>query len=253
MPCSGALVTFAGRSADSPGLVLSAGHCSGRGKAEVAVGKKFLAMPDQTEVLYRVSSRRPLTLETGNSDEPRTCLHSEEIIYGTMSGADILLLQVSETYAQIEKRTGVKPFVVSRDTSFAADLALRLPSAYRQNDGACQVEATIETVKEARWLWGPVLRMRVAETCGIPHGASGAPAVRMDGGEVIGVFGTASDADGAACELNNPCEVAPDGSVKASAREQGYVHFVHKFYTCLDGSRNVDLDVPGCLLPKPPP
>ena len=39
-PCSGALVTFAGRSASSPALVLSAGHCSDRGKAEVIVGEK---------------------------------------------------------------------------------------------------------------------------------------------------------------------------------------------------------------------
>jgi hypothetical protein len=31
----------------------------------------------------------------------------------------------------------------------------------------------------------------------------------------------------------------------------GTVHFVHHFYTCLDKDRNVDLAVPGCLLPKP--
>ena len=54
-------------------------------------------MPDDGEVLYRVSYRRPLTLETGNSDEPRTCVEAAEIIYATMSGADIMLLQVSET------------------------------------------------------------------------------------------------------------------------------------------------------------
>ncbi len=53
-PCSGALVTFAGRSASSPALVLSAGHCSDRGKIEVPVGEKVLIMPDHAEVLYRV-------------------------------------------------------------------------------------------------------------------------------------------------------------------------------------------------------
>ena len=202
-------------------------------------------------MLYRVGTRRPLTLETGNSEAPRVCLEADEIAYGTMSGADILLLRASETYEQIEKRTGVEPFLVSQDTAFAPDLALRIPSAYWQNDRACQVEATVATVKEARWLWGPVLRIRVAETCGTPHGASGVPAIRMDTGEVIGAFGTSSDANAAACALNNPCEVAADGSVKAAAKEQGYVHFVHHFYTCLDKDRNVDLAVPGCLLPKP--
>jgi hypothetical protein len=170
-----------------------------------------------------------------------------------MSGADILLLRISETYEQIEKRTGVRPFLVSQDTAFAPDLALRIPSAYWQNDRACQVEATIDKLKEDRWLWSPVLRIRIADTCGTPHGASGAPAIRMDSGEVIGVFGTASDANAAPCALNNPCELTPDGSAKAAAKGQGYVHFVHHFYTCLDKERNIDLDVPGCLLPKPKP
>lgn len=252
-PCSGALVTFSGRSASLPALVLSAGHCSDRGKAQVTMGKKSLTMPDQGEVLYRVGSRRPLTLDTGNRDEPRTCLEADEIVYGTMSGADILLLRVSESYQQIEKRTGVRPFLVSQDTAFAPDLALRLPSAHWQNDRACQVEATVDKVKEDRWLWSPVLRLRILETCGTPHGASGAPAIRMDNGEVIGAFGTSSDANAAACALNNPCEVASDGSVQAGAKGQGYLHFVHAFYTCLDKDRNIDLAVPGCLLPKPQP
>jgi hypothetical protein len=250
-PCSAALVTFAGRSANSPALVLSAGHCSDHGKAEVTVGKKSLKMPDHDEVLYREGTRRSLTLETGKSDDPRICMEADEIVYGTMRGADILLLRVSETYEQIEKRTGVTPFLLSRDTSFAPGLALGVPSAYWQNDRACQVEATVDKVKEERWLWSPVLRIKVADTCGFPHGASGAPAIRKDSGEVIGAVGTASDANAGACELNNPCEVASDGSVKASTKEQGYVHFVHAFYTCLDKDRNVDLEIPGCQLPKP--
>ena len=75
--------------------------------------------------------------------------------------------------------------------------------------------------------------------------------IRLDTSEVIGAFGTASDANAAACELNNPCEVAADGSTTAAVERQGYVHFVHQFYTCLDKDRNVDLAVAGCLLPKP--
>ena len=158
--CSGALVTFSGRMASARALVLSAGHCSDRGRAEITMGQKSLAMPENGEVLYRVSSRRSLTLETGKSDEPRTCLEVDEIIYATMTGADIMLLQTSETYEQIEKRTGVKPFLVSQETSFAPGLALRMPSARWQNDRACQVDATVEKLKEFRLALGP----RIADT-----------------------------------------------------------------------------------------
>ena len=48
--------------------------------------------------MYRLSDRRPLTLETGNSAAPRTCIETEEIVYGTLTDADILLLRLTETY-----------------------------------------------------------------------------------------------------------------------------------------------------------
>ena len=252
--CSGALVTFTGRTSFTPALVLSAAHCSDRGKLQIPISNGSLAMLDAGEVFYHVSYRRPLTLDTGGMDEPRTCVEADEIVYGTMTGADILLLRLTETYDQIERRAGVKPLLVSQDTSFPADMPLRMPSSYWQNDRACQVDTVVEKVKEHRWLWGPLLRLRLeANTCSIPHGASGAPAIRKDTNEIIGVAGTANDATGVPCELNNPCELDADGSAQAARKEQPYVHFVHKFYTCLDAARNVDLNTPGCLLPRPKP
>jgi hypothetical protein len=93
--------------------------------------------------------------------------------------------------------------------------------------------------------------MRMSRECSLPHGASGAPLIRLDTGEVIAVFGTASDANAAPCELNNPCEVASDGTKRPATASQGYAHFVHKLYTCLDGARDIDVNVAGCLLPRP--
>ena len=116
--CSGALVTFTGRTSFTPALVLSAAHCSDRGKLQIPISNGSLAKLDAGEVFYHVSYRRPLTLDTGAIDEPRTCVEADEIVYGTMTGADILLLRLTETYDQIERRAGVKPLLVSQDTSF---------------------------------------------------------------------------------------------------------------------------------------
>ena len=250
--CSGALVTFASRGRSSPALVLSAAHCSDRGKAQLPLKNGSLAALDDGEVLYRFSYQRPLTLDTGNSETPRTCVEADQIVYATLTGADILVLRLTETYDQIERRSGVKPFVVSKDTSFAPGLPVRMPSSHWQNDRACHVDATVEMLKEYRWTWGPVLRLRVeTNTCGIPHGASGAPLIRKDTNEVIGVAGTAGDGDGTACELNNPCEIHVDGSATPAAKEQPYAHFVHRLYTCLDGAGDIDLGTQGCQLLKP--
>jgi hypothetical protein len=249
--CSGAFVTLAGRSGSARGLILGSGHCVGQGA--VKVKRKdggVMSFPDAGEVLSRVADERWVTLETGRSDEPRACARSDQIVYATMTDADIMILQLTETYEQIEARTGLQPLLVSRDTTFPEGLDVRTPSSLFQLDEACQVEATVQTVREHRWSWTPVMRM--SQGCSLlPHGASGAPLIRLDTNEIIGVFGTASDANAPACELNNPCEVAGDGTTRPGNASQGYAHFVHKLYTCLDPARSIDLSVPDCLLAKP--
>ena len=249
--CSGAFVTFADRGGSLRGLVLSSGHCAGQGSAKVPrKDGTLMSFPDAGEVLARVTDTRWLTLETGQSEEARACVQSDEIVLATLTDTDIMILQLTETYEQIESRTGLKPLVVSRDTVFPDGLDVHVPSSLIQIAEQCQVEATVDKLKEGRWLWTPVIRMG-RECSLLPHGASGAPVVRLDTTEIIGVFGTASDANAPPCELNNPCEVGSDGTTRPGTQSQGYAHFVHKLYTCLDAGRNIDLNVAGCLLRKP--
>jgi len=87
--CSAALVTFKGRDSSAPGLVLTAGHCSDRGSVQIPLRDKTISAPDAGEVLYRLSDRRSLSLETGNSAGPRTCIETDRIEYGTLTDADI--------------------------------------------------------------------------------------------------------------------------------------------------------------------
>jgi hypothetical protein len=58
------------------------------------------------------------------------------------------------------------------------------------------------------------------------------------------------------CTLNNPCEVAPDGTTKA-IQGQSYGQQTWWITTCVNGSRQLDLAVAGCKLPgattTPPP
>lgn len=249
--CSGAFMTFADRRGSSRALVLASGHCAGQGAAKIArKDGTFTNILDVGEVLTRVADDRWLTLETGRSDEPRVCVKSDEIVFASLTDTDIMILQLTETYEQIESRTGLKALLVSRDTIFRDGLDVHVPSSLFQIAEQCQVEATVEKIKEDRWLWSPVIRMG-RECSLLPHGASGAPVIRLDTTEIIGVFGTASDANAAPCELNNPCEVRSDGTTRPGTQSQGYAHFVHKLYTCLDSDRSIDLSVQGCLLRKP--
>ena len=127
--CSAAFVTFKGRSSATKGLVLTAGHCSDRGSIQIPLRDKTISAPDAGEVLYRLNDKRQLTLETGNRAVPRTCAETDEIVYGTLTGADLLLLRLTETYDQIEARTGVKAFTIAEDAVIPNGTPVRSPSS----------------------------------------------------------------------------------------------------------------------------
>ena len=100
----GVLATFAGRSSSSRALFLSAGHCVNRGAVQISSSNSVLAVLADGEVLHRASYQRPLALDTGSSEAPRTCLEADVNLYATMTGGDILLLRLTETYDQMERR-----------------------------------------------------------------------------------------------------------------------------------------------------
>jgi hypothetical protein len=250
--CSGALVTFKGRAGSADGLVLTNGHCSGHGRETITLSSGGTAsMLGEGEILHQVTDLGHMTLITGNGSEPRVCVRAREIVYGTMTEADMMLFRLVETYDEIAARTGVKPFVISSDTTFPVGLSVSVPSAPFPEDRDCEVEATVTRLKEHKWQWGPLLRL--SRGCDFKHGVSGAPIIRRDTKEVIAVFSTANDGNAAPCELNNPCELESEGASPVVKQGHGYGHFLHKLYTCLNPAQNLDLDVPGCLLAKPGP
>lgn len=245
-PCSGAFVTLMGRGASERGLVLTSGHCLGRGQTLV---QGRYAVPAPGEVLVQVEDDRAFTLNTGNAGAPRACIRADQVAYATLTGLDLAVFRLSETYEEIERRTGTRPLVISADAAVPPEMKVRIPSGLHQIDSSCATDRTVPGLREMLWTWGPTLRL--AMTCDARPGASGSPVVRADSNEVIAVFGTVYDADGRPCELMNPCEIDDKGAVSVAEKGRPYGHFVHALYTCLDGRGNIDVGVAGCGLPRP--
>jgi hypothetical protein len=243
--CSASLVTLKGRAKSDRGLILTSGHCVGRGKATILRH----TLPAPGEVLLHVKEERTFALDTGNAAAPRACVSADELVYATLTQLDLAIYQLTETYEEIERRTGAGAFIIAADAHIPAGLAVRLPSAFHQSNYPCATERTIPKLKEGMWAWGPVLRL--GKECNAPPGGSGSPVVREDTNEVIGVFGTVYDADGTACDIMNPCEIDDNGAASVADKGQPYAHFVHGLYACLDARGNLDLGTPGCMLPKP--
>jgi len=244
--CSGAFVTLKGRSKSDRGLLLTSGHCVMKGRASIFGGR--LIVPAPGEVLLHVRDHRTFTVETGKAAAPRACVSADELLYAALSGVDLAIYRLTETYEEVERRTGTGPLTVASGADVPAGVMVRVPSALHQRSYPCVTDGTVLGLREEQWTSGPVLRL--TKGCNAPHGGSGSPIVREDTNEVVAVFSTAYEADGTPCAINNPCEIDEKGATSVADKGRPYAHFVHQLHECFDARGQLDLSAAGCPLPR---
>jgi Trypsin-like peptidase domain len=243
--CSASLVTVKGRAPSAAAWVLTNGHCIDRKTNRAGTP----SVREAGKVLHKFPLSASFALETGNDATPRVCVEAEEIVYATMTLADIAIYRLAESYEAIERRTGVKPMMLSEAPNISPGVRVHVPSAFWQDNQTCETGEPVQKLRESIFEWGPL--MRLTRACRTMGGFSGSPVVREDVGEVIGVQGTVQEGTAEPCSLDNPCEMTGDGKWVVAEKGTTYMHFVHPYYRCLDGNGEFDLMKPGCPLPKP--
>lgn len=234
--CSGSLVKFKAAPVTALAVVLTNGHCT---------GGMFGGMPNPGQVLSHKAQTFNMKLLRQDAT-PIAGLKATEIIYGTMTDTDVGLLQLNQTYEQIEKSSGVKPLVLA-DVAPVAGTLIDIPSGYWKRTYACAIEATIPTLKEDGYVFSNSLRYSPTG-CEVIGGTSGSPIVSVASGEVIAINNTGNE-DGDFCTMNNPCEVDAKGNVSI-IKGRGYGQQIATLSTCVTSSGAFDLSVRGCVLPK---
>jgi len=241
--CSGSLVTLKGRSKSEKALVLTAGHCTGEGKADFGV-----KAPTAGEVLRNLKIERAFTINTGILAAHRACVGVDELVYATMTDLDIALYQLSESYEEIEQRTAAKPLVISSERTLPAGTKVRAPSGLHENEQTCSIDGVVPTVREFVWTWASVVRP--THECKQISGSSGSPLISEVTNEVVGVVGSVFFESDKPCAVMNPCEVDVAGQTSVAKKGTSYGHFA-RLASCADALGRFDLNVSGCTLPKP--
>lgn len=121
-----------------------------------------------------------------------------------------------------------------------------MASSYLESVWSCQAEAVVPTLREGEYTSDEAIRY--ATECNTQPGSSGSPVVNAETGELVAVNST-SNRDGKECELDNPCEVDPEGTVFHKGR--GYATQTAAITACIGSGNVVDLTRQGCTLPKP--
>lgn len=231
--CSGSLITFSGQPVTAKAIVMTNGHCIKKPGGFLSPG----------EVWSNRAMKRDMKLYDASFKlHP---IQTTKILYATMTKTDVAYYELSETYAQITKRTGVEPFLLDSDRPVQG-LAIDIISGYWDKGYSCDIHSFIFAMKESQWSWTDSIRY--TPTCDTIGGTSGSPIIARGQRLVVAINNTSNE-KGESCTLNNPCEVNERGQVRA---EKGvrYGQQTYNVYTCLTPDFAIDLKLPGCTLPK---
>ena len=230
--CSASLVRYPSSVGTDRALMLTNGHC-------------LPTMPVAGQVIQNATASRSGTLLSASGAGLGT-VQADKVLYATMTGTDVALYQLTDTYTSIASKFSVTALTIS-DTHPVNGSSMFIPSSYWKQVWTCSVNGFVDTLREDQWTWHDSIRY--SSGCNTTHGTSGSPIVDATSKRVVGINNTGND-DGAVCTLNNPCEVAADGTTTVT-KGQSYGEETYWFTTCLGTGRAIDLTVSGCLLTKP--
>lgn len=231
--CSGSLVRYTTSKETDFAMILTNGHCLDLGG--------FLS---PGEVVYN----RPISRRFGlyNSDTVIVGnLNATHIIYGTMTGTDMALYRLNETYAEIMTKYNVQPLVLSKERT-TVGTPIEVISGYWKRGYSCSVDKFIEKLLEDDWTFTDSIRYS-EPGCDTIGGTSGSPIINPLTREVVGVNNTGND-NGEECTMNNPCEVE-NGKITV-IKGASYGQQIFWVYSCLTEGNEINLLKEGCLLPR---
>ncbi|MCO8272807.1 serine protease [Actinoplanes sp. TRM 88003] len=231
--CSASLVRYPSSVSSDRAMMLTNGHCYEGG---------FLSAGQVLQ--NRTSSRSGTLLNSGGGS--LGTVRADRVLYATMTGTDVALYRLTSTYATLSSRYGVTALTIAGSRP-AAGASISIPSSYWKRIWNCKIDNFVPTLREGEWTWRDAIRYDV--NCDTIHGTSGSPIVDATTNQVVGINNTGND-DGEMCTLNNPCEVAADGTTRAY-QGQSYGEQTYWFTTCLTAARVIDLNKSGCQLTRP--
>jgi hypothetical protein len=200
-------------------------------------------MPDPGEVIvHRQSSRRFRVL--GPNAENLGRVNASEVIYSTMTGTDMTLYLLNETYAQILSDYNVRPFTLS-SAHPTIGTPIEVVSGYWERGYTCKIEFFAHELDEGGYAMFDSVRYS-RPGCEVIGGTSGSPVIAQGTRNVIAINNTGNE-DGERCTMNNPCEIDESGKV---TYVQGYTYAQQTYliYSCLNDQNQLDLNKTGCKL-----
>jgi V8-like Glu-specific endopeptidase len=229
--CSGSLIRFENSKLTDQAMVLTNGHCLEKG------------MPRPGTFAYHLPSHNSFGLFDDQA-KGIGVVHATEIIYSTMTGTDITLYKLEETYEKIQQTWNAHPLLLASKHAMVGT-PIEVISGYWRRGYSCHIEAFIPHLHEDAWVFNDSVRYS-RPGCEIIGGTSGSPIVQAGTRTVIAINNTTNE-NGEKCTMNNPCEIDQNGQMTAT-RGFSYGQETYQIYSCINAKNEFDLATPGCAL-----
>ena len=221
-------------------MMLTNGHC--RNPSD----KRFTR-----EVVVDQPDARPVTLLDRHGDDLGV-VRTRRILYSTSFKTDVGLYTLRRTYAEIRQQFHLGALTISA-TPPAARAHVVMPSGFSRVEYRCGLNGRVFHLFNDEFSWRHSIRLAASTRCHTIRGTSGSPLLDADTREVVGVNNAINVAARGEprCSISL-CEQTKGGNVSVH-RHRRYAQQTWWLTTCVGAHRRLDLDMQGCLLPKPAP
>ncbi|EHN10441.1 hypothetical protein PAI11_27180 [Patulibacter medicamentivorans] len=247
--CSASVVRARGARAGDPALLLTNGHCvDPRPKSGTALADRPVPTPVQL---------------LGRDGTPIARSLTDRLLYATMTGTDVALYRLTDSYQRLEQ-TGVRVLTLASRGPKPGD---RVSLLTHQELKRCRIDIIVPTLREAGYEQQNALRYVAGDGCRSQRGDSGAPLIDDGSGQVVAINNTHNSGErdptpeeieagdfepkpGVPCAEGNPCEVGPDGRI-VNLVGRSYGQQAAGLAACIAPGSRLRLDRPGCTVTKP--
>jgi hypothetical protein len=195
------------------------------------------------EVITGINSRIPVKFLNANGSLQSRTIHTDQLIYATVTGTDISLYSLEASYDEVMNAYGVEPLLLS-DKHPTAGESIQVLSSALQTGYSCAIDGFVFQLQEEDYVWRDSLRY-TRNGCRTVGGTSGSPVINSQR-IVVGINNT-GNLDGEACTGNNACEISSSGQM-TYLRGSSYGQQTYQIYSCLTKNRLFDLGLKGCRL-----
>lgn len=231
--CSGTLIRLK-RMIDQPAVLLTNGHCA----------QKKLIEPGTALANVRYD-RSPISIYFGGTEpEPVT---PNRVLYATMTGSDLALIELEETYRELEIR-GARVYELSDSAADSKEeTPVQLVAGFQKEKQLCKISHVVIKLMEDEWTYEDAIAL--ADPCPVEGGWFGAPLLDPTTLKIVAILNS-TNVKGGLCTIDNPCEVLPGGE-RLAFRGRAYAQKTIDILGCVDLNGALSFDQPGCKLLKP--